>query len=209
MTGALITRDLRRAVSGALWLPVIFFLIVASLVPFAVGPDAPSLERIGPGMILVAALLAALLPIDRLIAPDLADGTIDQLRLRGLTPEWIALSKMVAHWLSFAPPMLLALLPAAALLGLSDGLDRTALALLLTSPGLAGLALAAAGLTAGLERAGALAGLLVLPIAVPLLIFGVGAANGEAGAFPLLAAVTMLISAGAPFVTGAALRQRG
>ena len=209
MTGALIARDVRRALGGALWLPVIFFLIVASLVPFAVGPDAPTLGRIGPGMVLVAALLAALLPIDRLVAPDLADGTIDQLRMRGFTPEWIALAKLVAHWLAFSPPLLIALVPAAALLGISDGLARTAIALLLTTPGLAGLALAAAGLTGGLDRAGALAGLLVLPIAVPLLIFGVGAANGEAGAIPLLAAVSLLVTAGAPFVTGAALRQRG
>ena len=209
MTRLLIARHLARALRGGAWLPVVFFLIIAALVPFAVGPDAPVLARVGPGMVMVAALLAALLPVERLVAPDLDDGTIDQLQLRGIAPEWVALTMLIAHWLSFGPPLLVALLPASALLGMEATMLPTALALLIATPALAGLGLAAAGLTAGLERAGALAGLLVLPLAVPLLIFGVGAAQVQPGALPMLAAVSLLVTAAAPFVTGAALRQRG
>ncbi len=85
--GALITRDVRRAIGGAAWLPVGFFLVVATLVPFAVGPDPRLLERIAAGGLWIAALTAALLPIERLIEPDRANGMLDQLALRGLSEE--------------------------------------------------------------------------------------------------------------------------
>ena len=201
MTRALIVRDARRGFTGAAWLPIAFFLIVAVLVPFAVGPDAQLLSRIGPGALWIAALTAALLPIERLIEPDRADGVLDQLTLHGMAEETIALSKVVAHWLSFAPLLLVAALPGSAVLAL-DGtsLARTEVALLIGTPGLASLAVAVASVTAGLPRAGSLAGLLLLPLAVPLLIFG------AANAYLLEGAISLLLTAGTPFVAGAAIR---
>ncbi len=208
MMGALIGRELRRAWSGGAGLALVFFLLVATLVPFATGPDGALLNAIGAGMVWLAALLAALLPIDRLVAPDLADGTVDQLRLRGASTEWIALSKLIAHWLSFGPPLMLALLPASALLGLEESsLPRIALTLLIGTPALAGLGLMAAALIAGLPRAGSLAGLLVLPLGVPVLIFGTGAAEGQPGALALLGAVSLLLTGASPFVAGFAIRE--
>lgn len=208
MIGALIARDVRRAIGGAAWLPVAFFLLVATLVPFAVGPDARLLERIGGGALWIAALTAALLPIERLVEPDRADGVLDQLTLQGVTEESVAIAKIVAHWLTFAPLLLLAAVPGGALLGMgAEELRVTLLALAVGTPGLAALAVAVAALTAGLPRAGALAGILLLPLAVPLLIFG-AAASGDEGSGSLLleAAVSLMICAGAPFVAGAAIR---
>ena len=201
MIAALIARDLRRGLSGAAWLPVAFFLLVAALVPFAVGPDARLLARIGEGILWIAALTAALLPIERLIEPDRADGILDQLAVHGLADESVAAAKIVAHWLTFAPLLLVAAIPAAPLLAMDGAaLGQTELALLIGTPGLAALAVAVAAVTAGLPRAGALAGLLLLPLAVPLLIFG------AANALLLEAAMSLLLTAGAPFVAGAAIR---
>jgi heme exporter protein B len=201
MIGALIARDVRRGLIGAAWLPVAFFLLVAALVPFAIGPDARLLGRIGPGVLWIAALTAALLPVERLIDPDRSDGMLDQLHLHGLAEESIAGAKIVAHWLTFAPLLLLAAVPASALLAMdSTSLIRTEVALLIGTPALAALAVSIAAVTAGLPRAGSLAGLLLLPLAVPLLIFG------AADAFALEAAVSLLLTAGAPFVAGAAIR---
>jgi heme exporter protein B len=208
MIPALILRDVRRGFTGAAWLPIAFFLLIAMLVPFAIGPDAQLLNRIGPGAMWIAALTAALLPIERLIEPDRADGTLDQLALHGVAEEVIAVCKIAAHWLTFAPPLMLAALPAAALLGL----DRAALASALVAlwigmPGLAASAVAVAALTAGLPRAGSLAGLLLLPLAVPLLIFGASVSGGGGNSALLLeAAVSIALLAGAPFVTAAAIR---
>jgi heme exporter protein B len=201
MIAALILRDIRRGFTGAAWLPIAFFLLVAALVPFAIGPDAQLLGRVGSGILWIAALTAALLPIERLIDPDRADGILDQLFLHGVAEESIAFAKIVAHWLTFAPLLLIAAIPASALLAM-DGysLARTELALLIGTPALAALAVAVAAVTAGLPRAGSLAGLLLLPLAVPLLIFG------ASQALLLEAAVSLLLTAGAPFVAGAAIR---
>jgi heme exporter protein B len=201
MIGALILRDVRRGLTGAAWLPIAFFLLVAALVPFAVGPDAQLLARIGSGALWIAALTAALLPIERLIEPDRADGVLDQLALRGLAEESVAFAKITAHWLAFAPLLLVAAVPASALLAM-DGpaLARVEIALAIGTPALAALAVCVASVTAGLPRAGSLAGLLLLPLAVPLLIFAV------ADAWLLEAAVSLLLTAGAPFVAGAAIR---
>ena len=205
---ALIARDLRRGLAGSAWLPIAFFLLVAVLVPFAVGPDAQLLARIGAGALWIAALTAALLPVERLIEPDRADGTIDQLMLHGMAEESIAAAKMVAHWLSFAPLLLLAAVPASIVLALDGSqLLRAIVSLLVGTPALAALAVAVAALTAGLPRAGALAGILLLPLAVPLLIFAAAACgDGESGALLLEGAVSLLVTFGAPFVAGAALR---
>ena len=208
MIWPLIARDLRRALAGGAWLPLAFFLLVALLVPFAVGPDPRLLGRIAPGILWVAALTAALLPVERLIEPDRQSGLLDQLTLRGWSGEEIALSKIIAHWLSFGPLLLLAALPAAALLQMSaDTLGRTLLTLAMGTPGLAALAVAVASLTAGLPRSGALAALLLLPLAIPLLIFAAGASGDpRAGALLLEGAVSLFLLVLSPFVAGAALR---
>jgi len=178
--------------------------LVATLFPFAIGPDAALLAKVGSGALWTAALLAALLPVERLVRPDLASGVLDQLAVRGHSDEGIAAAKLTAHWLSFGPLLMVATVPAAALLNLDGAtLERLEIGLLLGTPGLAALGLAVAALTAGLRSTGALIGLVMLPLAVPLLIFG--AAPG-AGALKLLAATSLLFVAGAPFVAGAALR---
>ena len=208
MTGALVIREVRRGVSGPAWLPVAFFLLVATIVPFAVGPDARLWARIGGGALWIAALTAALLPIDRLVEPDRADGVLDQLALGGIAEEAIGAAKMIGHWLTFGPLLLIAAVPASFVVGL-DGpaLARTLVALAIGTPALAALAVAVAGLTAGLPRAGSLAGLLLMPLAVPLVIFGAAATgDGESSALKLEAAVALLTVAGAPFVAGAAIR---
>ncbi len=209
MTGALLLRELRLALAGGnAALPLIFFLLIATLFPFAVGPNAPLLARTGGGALWMAALLAAVLPVDRLVEPDRAAGVLDQLVARGVAEETVAAAKLVGHWLSFGPPLMLAALPAAALMKLpGDVLIRLELGLLAGTPGLAALTLIVAALTAGL-RGSALAGLLMLPLAVPLLIFGAAmvAPSAGPGAVKLLAAVSLLFVAVAPFAAGAAMR---
>jgi heme exporter protein B len=205
---ALIRRDLGRAFSGGGGLlPLAFFLLVATLFPFAVGPDGALLARTGGGALWMAALLAALLPIDRLVAPDAESGVLDQLAVRGLSEETVCAAKIIAHWLSFGPPLMIAAFPAAALLRLDGAtLARLEAGLAIGTPGLAALALGTSALTAGLRGAGALSGLLMLPLAVPLLIFGAGGLAGDGGALKLLASTSLLLVAGAPFAGGAALR---
>jgi heme exporter protein B len=206
---ALIRRDVRRFYAGGgATLVVVFFLLVATLFPFAIGPDAALLARVGGGVIWTAALLAALLPIERLFGPDLDAGVIDQLAVRGTSLALVAAAKAFAHWLAFAPPLMAATVIAAGLLGLpGETLIAVELGLLIGTPGLAALAVATAAITAGLRGAGAIAGLVMLPLAIPLLIFGAGAiGGGGAGGLKLLAAVSLLLVAGAPFVAGAAIR---
>jgi heme exporter protein B len=206
--GGLIARDVRRGSTGAAWIPIAFFLLVVALVPFAVGPDARLLGRVGPGVLWIAALTAALQPIERLVEPDRADGFLDQLALHGLAEESIAAGKIAAHWLTFAPFLVIAAVPGAALLAMDGAsLARTEVALAVGTPGLAALAVAIAAVTAGFPRAGALAALLLFPLAVPLLIFGAAASgSGNSSALLLEAAVSLLLTAGAPFVAGAAIR---
>ena len=191
--GPLLKRDLERLLlggrGGGAIMPVLFFLSVAMLYPFAVGPDAPLLARTGGGVIWVAALLAAILPLDRLVEPDIELGMFDQWALRGISEELVIAVRVLAHWLSFGPPLMLAALPAAALLGL-DALGVTV-----------------AALTAGLRGGAALSGLLVIPMAVPILIFGAGSLGmgGESG-LALAGAVSLVLLAIAPFAGGAAVR---
>lgn len=205
---ALMRRDVVRSYAGGgVALPVIFFLLVATLYPFAVGPDGPILARTGGGVLWVAALLAALLPIDRLIAPDIESGLLDQLAIRGVADEGVAAAKIVSHWLSFGPPLMIAAIPASALLRLEgDTLTALIIGLAIGTPGLAALAIMVAGLTASLRGVSALAGLLMLPLAVPLLIFGAGSLSGDNGGMKLLGATSLFLCAIAPFATGAAIR---
>lgn len=209
MIGALILRDLVRALKGGgLWLPLAFLLLIAALFPFAVGPDATVLARTGGGLLWIAALLASLLPIDRLIEPDRETGVIDQIVVRGAGEGTILLAKLIAHWLSFGPPLLIAALPAAALLKLdAHAILVVEAGLALGTPGLAALALLVAALTAGIKGSGALAGLLVLPLAIPILIFGAGSLSiGGVGALKLVAACSLVLIVLCPLAGGAALR---
>jgi len=207
---ALVLRELRLAATGGhALLPLIFFLLVATLFPFAVGPDGPLLARTGGGALWMAALLAALLPVDRLVEPDREAGVLDQLAVRGSGEEAVAVAKLAGHWLSFGPPLIIAAVPAAALMKLpGEVLLRLEIGLLAGTPGLAALTLMVSALTAGLRATGALAGLLMLPLAVPILIFGAGyiEGGGDAGALKLLLAVSLLLVAAAPFAAGAAIR---
>jgi heme exporter protein B len=208
MIGALIAREVRRGLSGPAWMPVIFFLLVAAIVPFAVGPDAQILARIGGGALWIAALTATLLPVERLVEPDRADGVLDQLALAGVSEEGVAVAKIAGHWLTLGPLLLIAAVPASVLVGLDgEALLRALVALAIGTPALAALAVAVAAMTAGLPRAGSLAGLMMMPLAVPLVIFGAAAAGTDpGGALKLEAAVALLTLAGAPFVTAAAIR---
>ncbi len=205
----LITRDLAREWrSGAWWLPVAFFLLVATLYPFAVGADSLLLARTGGGILWVAALLAALLPIERLFAADAASGVLDQLALRGIADESIAAARFVSHLIGFGVPLLIATIPGAALLGLSG---ETWLGLVtglaIGTPALAGLSVMVAAITLGQRGSGALAGLMLLPLAVPVLIFGAGMLDplGQS-AMLYLGATSLLLVAVTPFAAGAALR---
>ncbi len=204
----LIRRDLRRAwLDGGAARPIAFFLLVATLFPFAIGPDAAMLARIGGGVIWAAALLAALLPVDRLVGPDLEAGVIDQLAIRDIPLPLVALARMLAHWLAFAPPMMLAGVVVAGLFDLSAvTLWRVELGLLVGTPGLAALAVATSALVAGLRGSGAVAGLVMLPLAIPLLIFGAGSIEDGVAALKLLGAVSLLLTAGAPWIAAAAIR---
>lgn len=208
MIGALVLREVRRGLHGAAWLPVAFFLLVATIVPFAVGPDPRLLSRIGGGALWIAALTAALLPVERLIEPDRADGVLDQLALTGVAEEATGAAKVLGHWLTFGPLLMIAAVPGSFLVGLDgQALTRTLISLAIGTPALAAVAVAVAALTAGLPRAGALAGLLMMPLAVPLIIFGAAATgDGESSALKLEAAIALLFVAGAPFVIGAAIR---
>lgn len=209
MIAALLARDLRVALAdGRAALPLGFFLLVAALFAFALGPDAARLRAVGGGVLWVAALLAALLPVDRLVEPDRADGVLDQYAMRGIAAETMIAVKVAGHWLSFAVPLLAAVAPAAALLQMDAGAaGRIVAGLALGTPGLAALGVLAAALTAGLRSAAALSGLLILPLCIPLLIFGAGALEPEGGgALKLLAATSLLYLAATPFAAGAAIR---
>ncbi len=211
MIGALLRRDLAKFLpfsgSGAA-LPVIFFLAVAMLYPFAVGPDANLLARTGGGVLWIAALLAAILPLDRLVAEDIALGTFDQMKLRGMTDEAMMAVRMVAHWASFGPPLILATFPAAALLALEpETLRLLLIGLAAGTPGLAAIGLIIAALTASLRAGAALSGLLLIPLTLPILIFGAGAlARTDAASIGFVAAISLLLVAIAPFAAGAAIR---
>lgn len=206
---AILRRDLRLSLgSGGIGLPVVFFLLVATLYPFAVGPDGALLAKTGGGVLWVAALLAALLPVDRLISPDAETGVLDQYAVRGVGEEMIAAAKITAHWIGFGPPLMLAAIPASAMLRLdAETLAAVELGLLAGTPGLAALGVMVASLTAGLKRGGALAGLLMLPLAIPLIIFGAGSIGDfGGGAVRFLAAASLFLVAVAPFAAGAGIR---
>ncbi|MDG6093529.1 heme exporter protein CcmB [Acetobacter sp. AN02] len=175
-----IGRDLRLALRhGADTLgAALFFVLTGALFPLALGPSPELLARMAPGVIWVCALLAALLPLDRLFGAEQEDGSLDQLMLLGLPPSLIGLAKMTAHWLTTGLPVLLASIPMAIMLGLPAATLPVLLAGLL--PGTLVLSLAggmAASVVLGARRGGVLLPLLVLPLITPALIFGAAAVD--------------------------------
>ncbi len=213
---ALVGRDLRLAWRrpGDAALVLAFFLLAASLFPLGVGPEAQLLARIGPGVLWVAALFAGMLSLDRLFADDFADGSLELLALGAAPLELVALAKCVAHWLTTGLPLAI-LSPALALLFNLDGPSAAVLtlALALGTPSLSLLGGLGAALTLGARRGGALLALLVLPLMVPVLIFGVGAVEalaageGVATHMALLGAFLLVALATTPWAMAAALRQ--
>ncbi|MEW4448595.1 heme exporter protein CcmB [Qipengyuania sp. JC766] len=206
--GRMLYRDIRDLLRVGALLPTLFFLAVAMVFPFAVGPDPVVLARTGGGVIWVAALLASILPLDRLIRPDLEKGVFDQFALRGIAPETAVAVRLAAHWLTFAPFLIVASLPAAALLNL-DGrsLAFVLLGLLAGTPGLAATGIMIAAVTSGIRGSPALGGLLLVPLALPVLIFGAGAlARFDHAALAICGAISLALCCIAPFAGGAALR---
>jgi heme exporter protein B len=217
MLAALLVRDMRIAVrvGGGALIGVLFFLVVVTLTPFAIGPDLALLKRIGPAILWLAALLATLLALDRLFADDHEDGSLD-LILTGRAPlELVVAVKGLAHWLTTGLPLVVA----APLIGLFLNLDPPAeaalvLTLLAGTPALTFVGLIGAAIAVTLRRGGLLLAILVLPLTVPVLIFGVAAANAAvAGPAPFGAPFTILCALSlaslviGPFAAAAALRQ--
>ncbi len=207
---ALLRRELRLAFRhGADTLAaLLFFVIAATLFPFALGPNPRVLGAVAPGIVWVCALLAALLPLDRMFGADFEDGTLDLLLLSGLPAYAVAFIKALAHWLTTGLPLLVIAGPLAVMLRA----PATVLPLLLgLAPGtmlLSLLGTLAAALTLGARRAGVLMPLITLPLLIPTLIFGAAAATSAHPVAPLLLLAAMLAAALplAPLAAGAALR---
>lgn len=190
-----------------------FFVVAASLFPLGVGPETALLRAMGPGVIWVSALLAALLSLNRLFAADYADGTLEQMALSPRPLALLALGKALAHWIATGLPLTLI----APLIGVQYGLPGESLlvlmvALLLGTPVLSLIGGIGAALTLGLRGGGALLALLVLPLYVPVLVFGAGAVEAVSGGlspaahFSILGALLLMALALAPLATAAALR---
>jgi heme exporter protein B len=213
---ALLIRDMRIAVriGGGALMGVLFFLTVVTLMPFAIGPDLALLRRIGPAILWIGALLASLLALDRLFAADYEDGSLD-LILMGASPlELTVAVKGLAHWLTTGLPLVVAVPVLGLLLNLEPAaIGAVALTLLVGTPALTFIGLVGAGLAVALRRGGLLLPVLVLPLAVPVLIFGVAAANAAiVGPVPFgtpftnLCALTLMSLVIGPFAAAATLR---
>jgi len=213
---ALIVRELRLAArhGGDTLGALLFFFVAATLFPLAIGPSPQTLARIAPGIIWVCALLAALLPLDRLFGADFEDGSLDQLLLSGLPASLVALAKAASHWLITGVPLLCAAFPLSVMLRLPVAavpalLEGLALGTALLS--LIGTACAAVVL--GARRGGVLLPVLVLPLVVPVVIFGAAAADAAGAGLPARAQLLLLGALLAaclplcPVAAGAALRQ--
>ncbi|WP_448582179.1 heme exporter protein CcmB [Thermaurantiacus sp.] len=204
----LVWRDLARAVArpGEALLPPAFFLLVAIVFAFALGPDPALRTRVGLGVLWVGALLASLLPVATLFLADSADGTLDQYAVRGIATETVALARLVAQWLVLGLPLLAALPVAGALLAVPAELLLAAVPrLALGTLGLAAVATATAALMVGARGGGGLAAILAVPLALPVLIFATGGTTA-ADADRLLVAASLILAVLAPLAAGAALR---
>jgi len=212
---AIVRRDLLIALrrKSEVLTALFFFIIVVSLFPLGIGPDAKLLKKIAPGVIWVAALLSTMLSLNRLFATDHADGTLEQMTLSPTPLGLLVTGKIVAHWLTSGLPLVLL----APVLGIQFDLDLSALgvlagALLLGTPLLSLIGAIGAALTLGVRGGGVLVSLLVLPLYVPALIFGAGAVEAHVsgldpqGHLSLLAALLALAAFFAPWATTAALR---
>lgn len=211
----IVKRELRVAFrSGAeIVNPLWFFLIVITLFPLGIGPEPQLLARIAPGIVWVAALLSSLLALERLFRDDFIDGSLEQLLLLPTPLPITVLGKVTAHWLVTGLPLLLLSPLAALLLSLDFASWRAmALSLLLGTPTLSLLGAIGVGLTVGLRRGGVLLSLLVLPLAVPVLIFATAAIDAAGMGLPIngqlaiLGAMLVASATLAPFATAAALR---
>jgi heme exporter protein B len=212
----ILMRDMRLSVrqGGGAMVGVLFFLIVVTLMPFAIGPDLALLARIGPAILWLGALLASLLALDRLIASDYEDGSLDLILMARAPLELSLATKALAHWLTTGLPLVIA----APLLGLLLNLDPTAtgavaLTLAAGTPALTFIGLIGAALTVALRRGGLLIAVLVLPLTVPVLIFGVAASNAAiigpvpfGVPFTILCGLTLMSAVIGPFAAAAALR---
>lgn len=212
---ALLMRDLKLALraGGGFGLGLAFFLIVTVMVPFSVGPESSLLSTIAPGVLWLGALLACLLSLDRLLALDWEDGSLDLLATAPLPLEAVVTIKALAHWVTTGLPLVLAAPVLGVLLNLSpSGYGALVMSLLLGTPALSVIGTFGAALTVGLKRGGLLLSLLVLPLYVPTLIFGSEAARrGALGmdfSTPLLmlAGITAACVALLPFASAAVLR---
>ncbi|MEW9921433.1 heme exporter protein CcmB [Marimonas sp. MJW-29] len=213
---ALLLRDLRLAfrAGGGFGLGLAFFLIVVTLVPFSVGPSPALLSSIAPGVLWLGALLACLLSLDRLLALDYEDGTLDLLVTAPLPLEAAVTVKALAYWLTTGLPLVLASPVLGVLLNLPpQGYGWLVVSLAVGTPALSVIGTFGAALTVGIKRGGLLLSLLVLPLYVPTLIFGAEAARRGAGgmevATPLLmlGGITMATIALMPFASAAVLRR--
>ncbi|RXT50896.1 heme exporter protein CcmB [Bosea sp. Tri-44] len=213
---AILKRDLALAVraGGGGELALVFFLTVVVLIPFALGPDLNLLSRIGPAILWLGALLATLIGLDRLFQADEEDGSLDLIHGAGLPLEFAVFAKALAHWLTTGLPLTLA----APLLGLlvalpAEGVLPLAASLALGTPALSFIGAAAAALTASLRRGGLILPILVAPLCVPVLIFGVSASGAASGPMSLqsplliLAALSLMAAAVGCVAAAAALRQ--
>jgi heme exporter protein B len=210
---ALLLRDLRigRRIGGAVSMGVVFFLCLVTITPFAVGPDQALLARIGPAILWIAALLATLLGLDRLFQADAEDGSLDLFLMSETPLELIVLVKAAAHWLLTGLPLVAASPIFGLMLGLQAAeLPRVVISLLVGTPALTLLGAIGAALTISLRRGGLLLAVLILPLAVPILIFGVAAAGdpvvGFKTPFLILCGLTLAAAALTPFAAAGALK---
>jgi len=215
LAGLLIARDLRLAARrwDQVLQPLVFFVVVITLFPLAIGPELSELRRIAPGILWVAAMLASLLAADALFRPDVEDGVMEQWVLSGQPLPWMLLAKTVAHWMLTGLPLVVMAPVVAIGLGLgSDGWSLMLLTLLLGTATLSLLGGIGAALTVGLRRGNMLMALLVLPLEVPVLIFGARALDmglhGElvTGPISLMTAILLMALVLGPFAMAAAIR---
>jgi heme exporter protein B len=181
---ALLVRELRLAarIGGGGAMGLVFFLMLVTIVPFAIGPDLNLLSRIGPAILWIAAALATLLGLDRLFQADAEDGSLDLILTSGAPMELVVLVKGFAHWLVTGLPLALAAPVFGLLLAMSpEGLAAVSATLLIGTPALTFIGAVGAALTASLRRGGLVLSILVLPLMIPVLIFGVSAANAATG----------------------------
>jgi len=209
--GAIVGRDVRLAfrAGGEAFTLVLFFVMIATVAPFAIGPDKVLLARLAPGLVWIAALLSMLLGLDRLFRADAEDGSLLLFRHAALPLAAVVAAKLIAHWLVTALPLIVATPLLAVLLSMDPPtFGRTLLSLVCGTPALVGLGAIGAAVTVGLPRGGVLAAVLLVPLAVPVVIFGVGAIVGAAtgAGLLLLLALSLVTVAFAPFAAALALR---